>query len=123
MLSKDNDKHVSNNPVTFVTHEHFAVLFFLPSCCVNSLFTVCRRPRPLPGKNPGDKAAWQELLTRGEERCASLPNAYGTHLVHLKQRSQPGLVSTVKSRDLTVIRDFYSVVNLSGWSKLAEMDV
>ena len=23
--------------VTFVTHKHFAVLFFLQSCCVNSL--------------------------------------------------------------------------------------
>ena len=65
------------------------------------LFKVCRRPRPLPGKNPGDKAARREILPRGEERCASLPNAYGTHLVHLKQRSQPGLVSTVKSGDLT----------------------
>ena len=26
-------------PVTFVTHRHFTVLFFLPSCCVNSLLT------------------------------------------------------------------------------------
>ena len=30
-------KHASNSPVTFVTHKSFAVLFFLPSCCVNSL--------------------------------------------------------------------------------------
>ena len=34
---KITTKHVSNFPVTFVTHECFAVLFFLPSCCVNSL--------------------------------------------------------------------------------------
>ena len=30
-------EHASNRPVTFVTHKHFAVLFFLQSCCVNSL--------------------------------------------------------------------------------------
>ena len=30
-------KHASNSPVMFVTHESFAVLFSLPSCCVNSL--------------------------------------------------------------------------------------
>ena len=30
-------KHASNSPVTFVTHKRFVVLFFLPSCCVNSL--------------------------------------------------------------------------------------
>ena len=30
-------KHTSNqSPVTFVTHKCFAVVFFLPSCCVNS---------------------------------------------------------------------------------------
>ena len=29
-------KHTSNqSPVTFVTHKCFAVVFFLPSCCVN----------------------------------------------------------------------------------------
>ena len=50
MLSKDNDKHVSNNPVTFVTHEHFAVLFFLPSCCVNSLRSLLSQR--LQGKTP-----------------------------------------------------------------------
>ena len=30
-------KHASNSSVTFVTHMCFAVLFSLPSCCVNSL--------------------------------------------------------------------------------------
>jgi len=34
---KITTKHASDSPVTFVTHERFAVLFFLPSCCVNSL--------------------------------------------------------------------------------------
>ena len=29
-------ENASNSPVTFVTHKHFAVLFFLQSCCVNS---------------------------------------------------------------------------------------
>lgn len=28
-------KHVSNRPLTFVTNKRFAVLFFLPSSCVN----------------------------------------------------------------------------------------
>ena len=37
MLSEFPTKHASNSPVTFVTLERFAVLFFLPSCCVNSL--------------------------------------------------------------------------------------
>ena len=33
-------EHLRNSPVTFVTfvtHKRFAVLFFLPSCCANSL--------------------------------------------------------------------------------------
>ena len=33
-------QHVSYSPVTFVTHKHFAVLFLLPSCCVNSLLAL-----------------------------------------------------------------------------------
>ena len=33
-------QHVSYSPVAFVTHKHFAVLFFLPSCCVNSLLAL-----------------------------------------------------------------------------------
>ena len=37
MLSEFPTKHASNSPVTFVTIKRFAVLFFLPSCCVNSL--------------------------------------------------------------------------------------
>ena len=35
---KITTKHASNNPVTFVTYKRFAVLLFLPSCFVNSLF-------------------------------------------------------------------------------------
>ena len=37
---KITTKHVRNSLVTFVTHERSAVLFFLPSCCVNSLLTA-----------------------------------------------------------------------------------
>ena len=37
MLVKITTKHASYSLVTFVTHKRFAVLFFLPSCCVNSL--------------------------------------------------------------------------------------
>ena len=37
---KITKKHVSNRPVTIVAYKRFAVLFFLPSCCVNSL--ICR---------------------------------------------------------------------------------
>ena len=43
---KFTTKHASNSPVTFVTHERFAVLFFLPSCCVNSLI-IARVTRTL----------------------------------------------------------------------------
>ena len=35
---KITTKHAVNSPVTFATHKRFAVLFFLPSCCVNSLY-------------------------------------------------------------------------------------
>ena len=42
MQVKITTKHVSNSPVTFVIHKRFAVLFFLPSCCVNSLITSYR---------------------------------------------------------------------------------
>ena len=45
-----NSGFVSNNPVTFVTHEHFAALFFLPSCCVNSLRSLLSQR--LQGKTP-----------------------------------------------------------------------
>ena len=43
MLMKFTTKHESNCLVTFVTHKRFAVLFFLPSCCVNSLITSEQR--------------------------------------------------------------------------------
>ena len=36
-VSKFPTKHTSNSPITFVTLKRFAVLFFLPSCWVNSL--------------------------------------------------------------------------------------
>ena len=39
MLVKITTKHPSYSLVTFVTHKRFAVLFFLPSCCVNSLLS------------------------------------------------------------------------------------
>ena len=39
MLSEFPTKQARNNAVTFVTLKRFAVLFFLPSCCVNSLLT------------------------------------------------------------------------------------
>ena len=36
MLVTITTKHKSNSPVTFAIHKCFAVVFFLPSCCVNS---------------------------------------------------------------------------------------
>ena len=36
MLREFPTKHASNSPVKFVRLKRFAVLFFLPSCCVNS---------------------------------------------------------------------------------------
>ena len=47
MLVKITTKHRSNGLVRFVTHKHFAVLFFLPSCCVNSLFAERKTFLPL----------------------------------------------------------------------------
>ena len=35
---KITTRHARNSPVTFVTHKSFAVLFLLPSRCLNSLF-------------------------------------------------------------------------------------
>ena len=40
MLVKITTRHVGNNFVMFVTHKEFAVLFFLPSCCINSLIIL-----------------------------------------------------------------------------------
>ena len=40
ILSEFSTKHASNSPVTFVTLKRFAVLFFPPSCCVNSLISI-----------------------------------------------------------------------------------
>ena len=39
MLSEFPKKQASNGPVTFVTLKRFAVLFFLPFCCENSLIS------------------------------------------------------------------------------------
>ena len=39
MLVKITTKYASYSLVTFVTHKRFAVLFFLPSCCVSSLLS------------------------------------------------------------------------------------
>ena len=36
MLVTITTKHKSNSPVTFAIHKCFAIVFFLPSCCVNS---------------------------------------------------------------------------------------
>ena len=36
---KITTKLASNSNVTFVTHKHFAILFFLLSCCVHSLLS------------------------------------------------------------------------------------
>ena len=36
---KITTKHIRNSPLTFVTQKRFAVLFFLPSCFVNSLLS------------------------------------------------------------------------------------
>ena len=44
MLSEFPTKHTRNSPVTFVTLKRFAVLFFLPSCCVNSLLSSSNTP-------------------------------------------------------------------------------
>ena len=43
MLSEDyNAEHASNSLVTFVTRKCFAIIFFLPSCWVNSLLSMMR---------------------------------------------------------------------------------
>ena len=36
---KITTKHANDSPVTIVSHTRFAILFFLPSICVNSLLT------------------------------------------------------------------------------------
>ena len=32
--------HESNSPVIFVTHKYFAILFLLPSCCINAILSM-----------------------------------------------------------------------------------
>ena len=49
-------KHASNSPVTFVTLKRFAILFFLPSCCVNPLFSF---PKTLFNSTP----LWAQLFS------------------------------------------------------------
>ena len=44
-LVKITTKHASYSLATFVTHKRFAVLFFLPPCCVNSLI-LTNEPDP-----------------------------------------------------------------------------
>ena len=34
-------QHARNSPATFVSHKHFVILFFLTSCCINSLILPC----------------------------------------------------------------------------------
>ena len=53
---KITTKHVRNSLVTFVTHERSAVLFFLPSCCVNSL---------MMGDLIGVKETFSQILKAG----------------------------------------------------------
>ena len=49
MLSEDHDK-TRDSPVTFVTHERFAVLFFLRSFWVHPLLTKTNKKWPWAGK-------------------------------------------------------------------------
>jgi len=75
MLREDHDKahkyNKYNGPVTFVMHKHFAVLFFLQSCCGNSLLK--HEVRPAKTADP----TLQELPP------PSLPGGGGTPLYKL----------------------------------------
>ena len=69
MVSEFPTKHASNSPVTFVTHKRFAVLFFLPSCCVNSRKNWHSKCQKLTFKIPNFpflkflKKTWYHLLS------------------------------------------------------------
>ena len=57
MLKKNHNNYASNSLVTFVTCKYFAIIYFLPSCCINSLIMIsrvnvkCSTPHPLKGSN------------------------------------------------------------------------
>ena len=42
MLKKNHNNYASNSLVTlyFVTRKYFAIIYFLPSCCINSLIMI-----------------------------------------------------------------------------------
>ena len=68
MLSEFPTKHASNSPVTFVILKRFAVLFFLLSCCVNSLMLTARHPQVRNDQDDvrqrmPERTAWVEFLT------------------------------------------------------------
>ena len=64
MSVKITTKHASYSLVTFVTHKRFAVPFFLPSCCVNSLITVNNGPTRVFA-HPDDHASRTYEMTPG----------------------------------------------------------
>ena len=93
-------KHVRNSPVTFVTHKRFDVLFFLPSCCVNSqLSRADVSPKAREILRPevqfhlhSNHVAWQHDTTRGPKACKFLDWSIETNVFSvgflLKARQQ-----------------------------------
>ena len=71
MLVKITTKHTSYSLVTFVTHKSFAVPFFLPSCCINSL-TLTNEPDPSSGDILPTIYTLSELLRLHHTRAAQL---------------------------------------------------
>ena len=75
---KITTEHISDSLVTFVTHKRFAVLFFLPPCCVNSL---------MPPNVPGFVEHWRHLRIRLSLAEVDALMIYWTASVGWKQHS------------------------------------
>ena len=64
---KITTKHASDSPVTIVSHTRFAILFFLPSFCVNSLLTCELKNFDNSGNLIWNFSFWKHERSFGEE--------------------------------------------------------
>ena len=85
MLKKNHNNYASNSLVTFVTRKYFAIIYFLPSCCINSLIMIsrvnvkCSTPHPLK-----DSSLWGwHILPRPVKSLVMILSFKYSHLLSL----------------------------------------
>lgn len=72
---------LSSSPVMFVTHKRFSILFFLPSCCVNSpcIITTLQLSKQLPWQHRIQ--TWQQRIQTSESLGSVFPLFCQTKLI------------------------------------------